>query len=103
MNVADPNSFGNPDSIAQLAGQLQDTVVEASQTGDSFDKVERAVLQSVLQMGFQAMELFVSLQGNGDLGQRIQTSEGQPLRRSCKTATTTVRSVFGEHRFEQFT
>ena len=98
MNVADSNAFDNPDSIALLAQQLQHTIVQAAQKGDSLDKVERAVLQSVLQMGFQAIELFVSLQGNGDLGPQVQTGEGKTLQRSDKTLKTTVRSIFGEHR-----
>ena len=103
MNVADSNPFGNPDSIAQLAQQLQNTIEQAAKKGDSLDEIERITLQSVLQMGFQAVQLFVSLQGNGDLGEEVQSSQNKMLHRSRQTVTTIVRSVFGEHRFEQFT
>ena len=56
----------------------------------------------VRKIGFEAMELFVSLQGDGDLGEHINTEDGQQFVRSAKRATTMVRSIFGEHVFQQF-
>lgn len=89
--------------ICNLAEQIKACVTTAAHKGDSFDQTERVAWNSVLQIGFQAMQLFVALQGNGDLGAQVQPENGKPLIRSEKPAVATVRSVFGEHTFEQFT
>jgi hypothetical protein len=116
MNVADPNVADNPNSLDRqspaeqalrsldaIAWQLKLTVRTAAQNGDSFDHTERSVRDAVFQMGKQALELFIRLQGDGDLGPQITTEQGKTIRRSEDTVTTTVRSIFGTHRFEQFT
>jgi hypothetical protein len=54
-------------------------------------------------MGYQAMALFVALQGDGDLGESVETETGKTLRRSEKPTRSTIRSIFGTHSFEQFT
>ncbi|MEZ6097182.1 MAG: hypothetical protein R3C03_23660 [Pirellulaceae bacterium] len=54
-------------------------------------------------MGFQAMELFVSLQGTGNVGDEVSNEAGKTLRRSETTRMSTVRSVFGTHQFPEFT
>ena len=89
--------------ICNLAEQIKARVTTAASKGDSFDQTERAVWNAVLQVGFQAMELFVAHQGKGDLGPQVQPENGKPLIRSEKSTDTVVRSVFGEHTFEQFT
>jgi len=54
-------------------------------------------------MGKQAIEFFIQIQGDGDLGESITTHDGKTLRRSESTHRTTIRSTFGTHNFEQFT
>jgi hypothetical protein len=115
MNVADLNASGNPRSqdppainqtlqtIDRMAEQLKQTVQNAAERRASFDAVERSVHDVVRQMAYRAIELFVQMQGQGDLGPQITTQENQTLYRSEKTAKTTIRSIFGTHRFEQFT
>lgn len=115
MSVAISSPSGNPNSqnsssmnvalrtLDSLAAQLKNAVVEAAKKGESFDSVERTVREIVFQCGKQALELFLQLQGNGDLGPQVTTTDGQTLRRGEKTVTTTIRSIFGSHRFEQFT
>jgi len=115
MNVANPNVVGNPNSadcqtaeqswqaLDAIATQLKLTVQNAAQNGDSFDQTERSVREMLWRIGRQTLHLFVQLQGDGDLGSEITTDEGKTLRRSKDTVTTTVRSIFGIHRFEQFT
>lgn len=88
--------------LLQLAGQLKEVVCDAAHCGDSFDDAERKTRAFIMQLGFHAMELFVSLQGQGDLGQQIQDADGKLLSRSDETSSTTIRSIFGEHRFEQW-
>ena len=89
--------------ILSCAQQLVDSAKRAAQEGDSFDSLERDTWKSVRQIGFAALELFVRLQGPGDLGSTTQTSEGQTLHRSAEPATCEIRSIFGRHAFRQYT
>lgn len=88
--------------IFSIAEQILASVTTAARKGDSFDQTERAVWKEVLQIGFQAMELFVAHQGDGDLGPEVQPENGKTLFRSEQSMATVIRSVFGEHTFEQF-
>ena len=119
MNVADSNSQSNPESaqfddadqaperlchrINQMAESLQRKVRQAAKNADSFDSVERHLHQALLAMGKQFVDLFVLLQGDGDLGEELTSRDDGTLRRSENKAPTTVRSIFGTHTFEQFT
>jgi len=97
----------NPEHISQeldaLVERLKTNVETAAKAGDSFDSVERSVLTSVLQLGQQALELLLSLQGDGDLGEDIETADRKTARRSKTKSVTRLRSLFGQHVFEQFT
>ena len=84
MSVAKTKSSDKPcaaeilaagEQLRQLADQLQGFVNSAAQEGESFDKVERSVFRSVLEIGKSAMALFVSLQGHGDLGPSVNTED----------------------------
>jgi hypothetical protein len=104
-----PTSTARP-SVQEIAEVLQrsghallEAVESAVKEGSSFDTTERLVWAMVQQAGFQAMELMVKLQGDGDLGEEVVTDEGRSLHRSPKTAATAVRSIFGTHEFEQYT
>ncbi len=90
-------------SSSQLDEPLKATIVVAANGGNSFDSVERAVYASLLEMGRQAIELFLSLQGDGDLGAGPETSQGQKILRSQETQTTKLRSIFDQHSFDEFT
>lgn len=102
-----PQSSQNAeDSLAELtsaASQLISMVRAAVVDAGSFDELERKVHQSVLQIGRQAMDLFVSLQGVGDLGEQVLSKDDKILYRSKKMSSTKIRSIFGTHQFEQFT
>jgi hypothetical protein len=69
------------------------------------DSVERNTWSAVRQIGFAALELFIRLQGQGDLGSTVPTSEGHTLHRSAERAACTIRSIFGRHafQFQQYT
>jgi hypothetical protein len=107
MKIVESAQQRNPEQIAQqltsLVDQLKMNMKKAAQDGESFDCVERTVLASVLEVGNQAIELLLVLQGDGDLGEEVQTSDGKTARRSAKISSTRLRSIFGVHAFEQFT
>ena len=88
--------------LLRLGGQLRDMVVKAVESRASFDDTERSVWQVVLRAGYEAMDLFVKLQGNGDLGEEV-VDNGQQLKRSEQPVNSTIRSIFGAHEFQQYT
>ena len=127
MNVAENNAVRNPEtkpadkpaprstdkpgtkpdlirqSLDQLIADLKANIVSAASSGDSFDKAERITLRSVLEIGLQTLQLFIAMQGDGDLGAEIETADGQRLDRSDRPQATTLRSIFGRHDFKQYT
>lgn len=119
MSVNDLTAFGNPASpstggatetvrqsaekLVSLAEQLRSHVLRAVEEADSFDQTERKVWKRVREIGFEAMQLFVSLQGDGDLGEQAADKDDRRLVRSTQPADTVVRSIFGQHEFNQFT
>ena len=115
MSVVDSSTAGNvnsdseagPDAIAEqldiLSAQLRRTVCVGAEQGESLDQVERHVWQSVQEIGFKAVQLFGSLQGDGDLGEAVDTEEGNTLKRSTEPSVTKIRTIFGEIEFSQWT
>lgn len=115
MNLANSNASCNPtnvenvdairafEAIDSLAAQMKEQVKIASAKGESLDSVERKTRETVRQMGHTAIDAFILLQGDGDLGSEIVADDGQVLWRSDEPAKTTIRSTFGEHQFAQFT
>jgi hypothetical protein len=89
--------------ILSCSQQLVEGAKRAAQQGDSFDSVERDTWTAVRQIGFAALELFIHLQGLGDLGLTAQTPEGRTLHRSTEPAACTIRSIFGTLAFQQYT
>jgi hypothetical protein len=89
--------------ILSCAQQLVDSAKRAAHQGNSFDSLERDVWGRVRRMGYAALELFIRLQGEGDLRSTRQTAEGQTLLRSEQPAACTIRSIFGRHAFQQYT
>ncbi len=107
MKISYTDPKRNPEQISRqlnsLVDQLKASVHGAAKDGSSFDSVERTVLTTVLQIGHQALELLLSLQGVGDLGQEIPTIDDKTSKRSEQKSVTRLRSIFGQHSFEQFT
>ena len=107
MKIVDSAQQRNPEQIAKqlnsLVDELKANVATAAQKGESFDFVERTVLTSVLEIGRRALDLLLALQGDGDLGETVQTHDGKTAQCSETKSTTKLRSIFGEHAFEQFT
>jgi hypothetical protein len=91
------------EAIDTVTAEIKQVLMEAVATSASFDNTERMVRELVLRIGYQAMSTFVALQGDGDLGKSLVTDDGKTLHRSESPSRTTIRSIFGDHRFEQFT
>lgn len=115
MKVADSNQTCNPSTpelemchvrIAELDNELaklKQMVQASAKDGLSFDSVERNVRTGVFQLGHMLLELFINLQGRGDIGESVCKEDGKQLHRSKNPSQTHLRSIFGKHAFEEYT
>ncbi len=97
MNIAQHCSNDKADNLVDMAKQLQQFTQQAAVNGDSLYETEKAVLARVLQIGHIAVDAFLQLQGNGDLGPIVEVDDGQKLQRSDEPVSRPLRTVFGEH------
>lgn len=102
MILASSLDLGKSDTLRKLADDLAVFVHEAVQKGSSFDDLERGAFGRLLKMGRVAADLFLDAQGDGDLGQHVDTEEGVVLYRSDTAVQRPLRSIFGEHSFQAY-
>ncbi len=81
--------------------QLLQFVDKSAQAALPLYDVECRVFEEVLKLGHKCVEVFIGLQGKGDLGESV-TFGAQTLSRSPSPHPRRLRTVFGEHDFEQF-
>jgi hypothetical protein len=84
-----------------LAERLDKYIKDAAAKAMSLHEVEQTVFNTVLEMGRGYVDLFIALQGNGDLGSTY-LHEGDPLYRSGEPVERLIRSIFGEHSFHAY-
>ena len=84
-------------SLMEQAAQLDVFVRQAAADGVSLDAVERHTFDFMLRMGQTAIDQFLSLQGDGDLGPSVKTEAGETLHRGDDPVRRDVRTVFGRH------
>jgi hypothetical protein len=102
MILASSLNLGKSDALTKLADDLTDFVRQAAQDGASLDHVERGAFARVLEIGQNAIELFLEAQGNGDLGVSVATEDGAVLQRSAAVVERPLRTIFGEHSFQAY-
>lgn len=102
MMLASSMEVGKSDTFVHLAGDLEAFVRESARKGSSLYDVEKDVLKKVLAIGHAAIEVFLQAQGDGDLGERLETQTGTVLYRSEQTAPRPLRTIFGDHCFQAY-
>jgi hypothetical protein len=102
MILAASLTLGKSDTLVDLANDLEGFALQAAKNGSSLHDVERGTLDRVLKIGFAAVNLFLSAQGNGDLGPSISTAQGTILYRGDTVENRPLRTIFGEHSFQQY-
>jgi len=102
MSLTKDSVVGNTThEIRDQLEQLLQYVDRAAQDAVELYHVERRVLDEVLKVGHKCVEVFIGLQGKGDLGESV-THGDRTLYRSELPHSRSLRTVFGEHEFEQF-
>lgn len=95
MIMAEIATFDNLKELAEMAENLATFVRQAVVEGVAAHEVEKGVWQRVLAMGRQATGQFFQMQGDGDVGEMIETPDGEELRRLPEPHRRTYRSIFG--------
>lgn len=78
--------------------KMYDHVVQAAEQGVEAHEVERELWRQVRALGRELLNLFLQLQGSGDLGDTVHSPDGQVLRRLEGLHSRAYVTVFG--RFE---
>lgn len=102
MSMAGEGGCGKVDSLAGMAAELGQFVRQAAKAGRSLREVERGTFDMLLRMGHAAIEQFLALQGDGDLGETVTSDEGARLYRSLEPVARPLRTIFGQHEFCAF-
>jgi len=102
MSVLDPVSVGNLTFLADAVCQLETLVGQAAREARPLREVERRILDSVLDIGRRCVDQFITLQGDGDLGETVTTATQTVLVRSPEPADRPVRTIFGGHVLRAF-
>ncbi len=99
MIMAETAACGNLDQLKEMVDNLMTFVRQAAVEGAAVHKVESEIWQRMLAMGRQAMEAFLQMQGDGDVGATIETPDGKELKRLPEQHQRTYHSISGRFRF----
>ena len=101
MSIAGEGPSGKVGRLLEMAEELGEFVESAAAGGGTLREVERGAFDRLLKMGHAVVEQFLTLQGNGDLGETA-ANEGQTLYRSAKPVVRPLRTIFGQHVFSAY-
>jgi hypothetical protein len=102
MIMAEMAALDNLEDLTEMAKDLTTFVREAVVEGTAAHEVEKGVWRRVLAMGRQATGRFFQMQGDGDVGETIEMSNGEELRRLPEPHQRTYRSIFGPFRLSRY-
>jgi hypothetical protein len=88
-----------------LHDQMQTLITDIqrfSKTSTEAHTVEQSIHKSLRDIGFNTLELFFKLCGNGDEGSKINISQGNTVRRLDEPHKRLYQSIYGEHEIERF-
>ena len=76
--------------------QLEHYVKQSAATGEAIHQVETGIWHRVLELGHQALGLYLSLQGDGDMGETLELENGEIVYRLPNVRRREYQSVFGD-------
>ncbi len=99
--ITDLSNFRNKKMLMDEAEQLVDYIFEQAKQGAAVHKVEQDIFTKILSMGHQALGHFIVLQGDGDMGDKIELSSRRTVKRLSKLQKRVYRSIFGLYDLER--
>ena len=88
------NSF-TAKSLVDMAGKMDEWIRMAAAKQWAFHEFESEWHEMIHRMANLGTGLFISLQGDGDLGETVTTDEGVTLQRSAEPVNRPFQTVFG--------
>jgi hypothetical protein len=82
--------------------ELMASVRQAADQGQRIDRVERSVMEQLLQVGLSLLSAFVARHGDGDAGETTVASSGETIRRLDEPHDRRYLSIFGELTIRRF-
>ena len=82
--------------------QIELIVRQAAFEGQRIDLFERELWDQMLQLGHNLLQAFVESQGNGDVGETIEMTDGETLRRLDEPHRRSYRSIFGSFTLSRY-
>lgn len=83
------------DRIQEIVSQLHAVVEQAAQDGQPIHEVERTLWKEVLHLGQCFLGSFLALAGDGDLGETLDSADGQRWQRLPERHRRRYVSIFG--------
>lgn len=102
MSFPNPVAVDNPTFLNDSVCQREALVEQSAREGRPLREMERRILDSVLDIGRRCVDRFITLQGDGDLGETVTTANQTVLARSPEPADRPLRPIFGGHVLRAF-
>ena len=99
MSIAGKRESDKVSQLVGMAEELVSLVERAATEGHALRDLERTAFDHLLKMGQVVVDQFVTLQGDGDLGETVSADDGQLLHRSAEPVSRPLRTIFGQHSF----
>lgn len=96
MSMAQEQDVLKGETLQRQFAQLQEGVRRAAREGRPIHEVEADVWSQLLQIGHEALELFLRLQGDGDMGETVTLPSGEVCPRLEELHPRRYVSIFGE-------
>lgn len=90
-----PETLLNHEAINEIFNDLMEFTKSSADNGSAVHEVEQGLWDRILKMGWEAMQLFFSAQGNGDEGEHLTTPDGRILKRLDRLHVRSYLSIFG--------
>lgn len=101
MTITDFAATNNPNFLADQLDQLQHFVQQAARDGKPLREFETQLFTQLLQLGHECVTQFLHWQGDGNLGESLESSQGT-WTRSDEPQARELRTVFGEHVYHAY-
>ena len=100
--MSQSNLHNQSPAFAKELEQLENYVKQSAIDGIAIHTVELGIWRHVLEIGRSALGLYLSLQGDGDVGEILELEPGQTVRRLPSVHRREYQSVFGSFSLERY-
>jgi len=101
MMMTENGADGKLQRVLDAARDLFSYARRAAEEGQAIHEVEEGIWQRVLQMGHEALALFLQWQGDGDLGETLTMPDGHEVKRLEEPHQRCYQSIFGEFQLQR--